>query len=229
MKKIYAIFGLALAMLTAGCAKDATQDAIGGGKLALGVGIENTRTSLGALNGTQHPILWSEGDKIAVNGVASSAVDAKYAGTSYAQFEVAGVTAPYSILYPAEILGADGNITVATEQAYTANSFASGSAVMVGYAEANPVTLHNLYSFVKVTVAKGDDVALKSVTLTALGGEAISGTFAVDYKAATIAPLSGKDLIRVSSADGIPYVSDKAEVVIAVPAGKYAYLNVSWR
>ena len=222
MKKIFAIFGLALAMLTAGCAKDATEDVAVGGKVTLGVGIENTRTSLGALNGTQHPILWSEGDKIAVNGVASSAVDAKYAGTSYAQFEVAGVTAPYSILYPAEILGADGNITVATEQAYTANSFASGSAVMVGYAEANPVTLHNLYSFVKVTVAKGDDVALKSVTLTALGGEAISGTFAVDYKAATIAPLSGKDLIRVSSADGIPYVDGKASVIIAVPAGEYA-------
>ena len=82
MKKIYAIFGLALAMLTAGCAKDATEDVAVGGKVILGVGIENTRTSLGALNGTQHPILWSEGDKIAVNGVASSAVDAKYAGTS---------------------------------------------------------------------------------------------------------------------------------------------------
>ena len=222
MKKIYAIFGLALAMLTAGCAKDATEDVAVGGKVILGVGIENTRTSLGALNGTQHPILWSEGDKIAVNGEVSSAVTAQHAGTSYATFEVANVAAPYSILYPAEILGADGNITVATEQAYTANSFASGSAVMVGYAEANPVTLHNLYSFVKVTVAKGDDVALKSVTLTALGGEAISGTFAVDYKAATIAPLAGKDLIRVSSADGIPYVDGKASVIIAVPAGEYA-------
>lgn len=222
MKKIYAIFGLALAMLTAGCAKDATEDVAVGGKVILGVGIENTRTSLGALNGTQHPILWSEGDKIAVNGEVSSAVTAQHAGTSYATFEVANVAAPYSILYPAEILGADGNITVATEQAYTANSFASGSAVMVGYAEANPVTLHNLYSFVKVTIAKGDDVALKSVTLTALGGEAISGTFAVDYKAATIAPLAGKDLIRVSSADGIPYVDGKASVIIAVPAGEYA-------
>ena len=222
MKKIFAIFGLALAMLTAGCAKDATEDVAVGGKVTLGVGIENSRTSLGALNGTQHPILWSEGDKIAVNGEVSSAVTAQHAGTSYATFEVANVAAPYSILYPAEILGADGNITVATEQAYTANSFASGSAVMVGYAEANPVTLRNLYSFVKVTIAKGDDVALKSVTLTALGGEAISGTFAVDYKAATIAPLSGKDLIRVSSADGIPYVDGKASVIIAVPAGEYA-------
>lgn len=222
MKKIYAIFGLALAMLTAGCAKDATEDAIVGGKVVLGVGIENTRTSLGALNGNKHDVLWSEGDKIAVNGVASSAVAAKYAGTSYAQFEVAGVTAPYSVLYPAEILGADGNIYVETEQAYTAGTFATGSAVLVGYTEGTAASLHNLYSFVKIVVKKGGDETLRSVVLTALGGEAISGTFAVDYKAATISPLAGKDVIRVSSADGIPYVGDKAEVVIAVPAGKYA-------
>lgn len=222
MKKIYAIFGLALAMLTAGCAKDATEDAIVGGKVVLGVGIENTRTSLGALNGNKHDVLWSEGDKIAVNGVASSAVAAQYAGTSYAQFEVAGVTAPYSVLYPAEILGADGNIFVETEQAYTAGSFATGSAVLVGYTEGTAASLHNLYSFVKIVVKKGGDETLRSVVLTALGGEAISGTFAVDYQAATISPLAGKDVIRVSSAEGIPYVGDKAEVVIAVPAGKYA-------
>ena len=222
MKKIYAIFGLALAMLTAGCAKDATNDVAVGGKVVLGVGIEETRTSLGELNGNQHSVLWCEGDKIAVNGVTSSAVTAQEAGTAHANFEVAGVAAPYSILYPAEILGADGNITVATEQAYTAGSFACGSAVLVGYAETTSATLHNLYSFVKVTIAKGDEVALKSVTLTALGGEAISGTFAVDYQAATIAPLAGKDLIRVSAADGIPYVDGKAEVIIAVPAGNYA-------
>ena len=222
MKKIYAIFGLALAMLTAGCAKDATQDAIVGGKVVLGVGIEDTRTALGTLNGNKYDVVWSAGDKIAVNGVASSAVDAKYAGTSYAQFEVVDVTAPYSILYPAEILGADGNIYVETEQAYTAGSFATGSAVLVGYTEGTAASLHNLYSFVKVAVKKDGDETLRSVVLTALGGEAISGTFAVDYKAATITPLAGKDVIRVSSADGIPYVGDKAEVVIAVPAGKYA-------
>ena len=43
MKKIYAIFGLALAMLTAGCAKDATNDVAVGGKVVLGVGIEDIK------------------------------------------------------------------------------------------------------------------------------------------------------------------------------------------
>ena len=221
MKKIYAIFGLALAMLTAGCAKDATNDVMPG-KVTIGVGIEQTRTSLGALNGNEYSVLWSAGDKIAVNGVASEALEAAAAGTSKATFTVANVAAPYSILYPAEILGLDGNITVATEQAYTPGSFASGSAVLVGYSENATASLKNLYSFVKVTINKGGDEVLKSVTLTALNGEAISGTFAVDYQDASISALSGKDLIRVSAADGIPYVDGKAEVIIAVPAGNYA-------
>ena len=172
MKKIYAIFGLALAMLTAGCAKDATNDVMPG-KVTIGVGIEQTRTSLGALNGNKHDVLWSAGDKIAVNGVASDALATQYEGLATATFTVSNVAAPYSILYPAEILGADGNITVPTEQAYTPNSFACGSAVLVGYTESANATLHNLYSFVKITIAKGDDVALKSVTLTATMGPGV--------------------------------------------------------
>ena len=223
MKKLSIIFGLALAMLTVGCSTDATEDLIKTGTVEIGVNIEEpTRTYLGALDGRTYPVLWSEGDKVAVNGVASAAVGAQYAGSASAIFEVADVAAPYNVLYPAEVLNADGSITVPTEQAYTAGSFANGSAVLVGYAESASVALHNLYSFVKITVAKGDDVALKSVTLRALGGEAISGTFAVDYKNAAISALAGKDLIRVSSAEGIPYVDGKASVIIAVPAGKYA-------
>ena len=222
MKKMYAIFGLALAMLTVGCAKDATNDLVKE-TVTFKAGIENSRTSLGELNGTQYPVLWSAGDVVAVNGVAAAPVTGLEDKSPLATIVAQGVAAPYSLLYPAHILGADGNIAVATEQAYTAGSFAPGSAVLVGYAEAaGNVTLKNLYGFVKVTVNKAADEVIKSVTLTALGGESVSGTFAVDYKAATISPLAGKDLVRVSAAEGIPYVDGKAEVIIAVPAGKYA-------
>lgn len=222
MKKMYAIFGLALAMLTVGCAKDATNDLVKE-TVTFKAGIENSRTSLGELNGTQYPVLWSAGDVVAVNGVAAAPVTGLEDKSPLATIVAQGVAAPYSLLYPAHILGTDGNIAVATEQAYTAGSFAPGSAVLVGYAEAaGNVTLKNLYGFVKVTVNKAADEVIKSVTLTALGGESVSGTFAVDYKAATISPLAGKDLVRVSAAEGIPYVDGKAEVIIAVPAGKYA-------
>ena len=220
MKKSLFIIGLALAALTVSCSKDVELQPAVGGKVTLGVAIESeTRTALGALNGGKYDVVWSEGDCLAVNGTKSEAVEAAYVGKTTAQFTVSGVEAPYNVLYPASVLGKDGNITVPTVQNYTEGSFAAGSAVAVGYTTGSAVTLKNLYSFVKLTIAKGDDVALKSVALQTVGGEAISGVYSVDYQNAEIRAIAGQSVIRIMD---VPYGADnKAVVYIAVPAGKY--------
>lgn len=220
MKKSLFIIGLALAALTVSCSKDVELQPAVGGKVTLGVAIESeTRTALGALNGGKYDVVWSEGDCLAVNGTKSEAVEAAYVGKTTAQFTVSGVEAPYNVLYPASILGKDGNITVPTVQNYTEGSFAAGSAVAVGYTTGSAVTLKNLYSFVKLTIAKGDDVALKSVALQTVGSEAISGVYSVDYQNAEIRAIAGQSVIRIMD---VPYGADnKAVVYIAVPAGKY--------
>ncbi len=220
MKKSLFIIGLALAALTVSCSKDVELQPAVGGKVTLGVAIESeTRTALGALNGGKYDVVWSEGDCLAVNGTKSEPVDATYVGKKTASFTLSGVEAPYNVLYPASVLGKDGNITVPTVQNYTEDSFAAGSAVAVGYTTGSAVTLKNLYSFVKLTIAKGDDVALKSVALQSVGGEAISGVYSVDYQNAEIRAIAGQSIIRVMD---VPYGADnKAVVYIAVPAGKY--------
>ena len=220
MKKSLFIIGLALAALTVSCSKDVELQPAVGGKVTLGVAIESeTRTALGALNGGKYDVVWSEGDCLAVNGTKSEAVEAAYVGKTTAQFTVSGVEAPYNVLYPASVLGKDGNITVPTVQNYTEGSFAAGSAVAVGYTTGSAVTLKNLYSFVKLTIAKGDDVALKSVALQTVGSEAISGVYSVDYQNAEIRAIAGQSVIRIMD---VPYGADnKAVVYIAVPAGKY--------
>ena len=220
MKKSLFIIGLALAALTVSCSKDVELQPAVGGKVTLGVAIESeTRTALGTLNGGKYDVVWSEGDCLAVNGTKSEAVEAAYVGKTTAQFTVSGVEAPYNVLYPASILGKDGNITVPTVQNYTEGSFAAGSAVAVGYTTGSAVTLKNLYSFVKLTIAKGDDVALKSVALQSVGGQAISGVYSVDYQNAEIRAIAGQSVIRIMD---VPYGADnKAVVYIAVPAGKY--------
>lgn len=220
MKKSLFIIGLALAALTVSCSKDVELQPAVGGKVTLGVAIESeSRTALGALNGGKYDVVWSEGDCLAVNGTKSEPVDAAYVGKKTASFTISGVEAPYNVLYPASILGKDGNITVPTVQNYTEGSFAAGSAVAVGYTTGSAVTLKNLYSFVKLTIAKGDDVALKSVALQTVGGEAISGVYSVDYQNAEIRAIAGQSVIRIMD---VPYGADnKAVVYIAVPAGKY--------
>ena len=217
MKKLSIIVGLALVMLTAACSKDAASDLNPSHKTILGVGIDNSqsRTYIGDANadGT-YPVLWSEGDKVAVNGEAI-AVDSKYVGSSYLKLE-ATAAAEYKLAYPAELI--DGDVlTISEVQKFVEGSFAVGSGVLVGYSQTEEIMLKNLYGYLKFTVA--DAANVDRVTVVAKGGEAISGTFAIDYKNAAIAPLAGKDIIRVTdvvAANGV------ATVVVAVPAGEYA-------
>ena len=96
MKRLSLIFGLALGMLAVGCSNDPivennTPDL--SNKVILGVSLdEQARTSLGDFVGDKYQVLWSAGDKIAVNGTESEAVAEQYVGQSSANFNVANVT-----------------------------------------------------------------------------------------------------------------------------------------
>ena len=150
---------------------------------------------------------------MAVNGVAVT-VDAKYVGTSSLKLEV-DAAEEYKIAYPAENIK-DDVLTVSEVQKFVEGSFAVGSGVLVGYSQTDDIKLKNLYGYLKFSVANAANV--NRVTVVANGGEAISGTFNIDYKGAAISALAGKDIIRVTdvtATDGV------ATVVVAVPAGEY--------
>ena len=221
MKKIFSILGLALAMLTVGCSNDPVEEAALNNTVTLGVNIEDgVRTELGDLVGGQYSILWTKNDRIDVNGKRSSALPTEFIGSTSASFTVSGVAAPYNVVYPSGILNNDGTITVPTVQGYTHGTFDKAAAVMVGHSENDKVSLHNLYSFVKLTIEKGDNVALSNIVISAAGGESISGIFNIDYKTATIEPLAGQDVIRIEG--DLAWVDNQVVAVVAIPAGKYA-------
>ena len=218
------IFGLALGTLTVGCSVDPIVENNTpelGNTVTLGVSLdEQSRTSLGGLVGDKYQVLWAAGDKIAVNGTASEAVAEQYVGQSAAEFTVANVTAPYSVIYPAEALDKNGQLNLPTFQTYAAGSFASGAAVLAGYATENNVAMKHLLSIVKLTIAQGSETtaAFNAISVTALDGRAISGVFDVDYQAAQIAPAAGKDIVTITN---VPIADGKAVVYVAIPAGEY--------
>ena len=224
MKKLSLIFGLALGMLTVGCSVDPIVENDTpelGNTVTLGVSLdEQSRTSLGGLVGDKYQVLWAAGDKIAVNGTASEAVAEQYVGQSAAEFTIANVTAPYSVIYPAEAIDKNGQLNLPTFQTYAAGSFASGAAVMAGYATENNVAMKHLLSIVKLTIAQGSEAttAFNAISVTALDGRAISGVFDVDYQAAQIAPAAGKDIVTITN---VPIADGKAVVYVAIPAGEY--------
>ena len=207
--------GLALVMLATSCSTDTTDVNLNGAKVNLGVSLDQTRTYMGELTNGEYPVLWSEGDNILVNGKAV-AVPAEYVGKATMSIAVDAAD-EYKLAYPAELV--EGNeLTISEVQKFVDGSFAVGSGIMVGYStDPAAVALKNLYGYLKFTVTAAANV--DAVTVVANGGEAISGVYAIDYKEATIAPLAGKDIIRVTDVvakDGV------ATVVVAVPAGEYS-------
>ena len=226
MKRFFAIIGLALAMLTTSCSKDpiSNESNLPSDSVTFTVSLkaEAARTSLGEFNGSKYVVLWGEGDKIGVNGVESAAVEAQYVGTSTATFTVADVTAPYNIIYPSTALNKEGHVVAPQSQPYANNTFANNVAIMAGYTTDGSTTLSHLFSFFKVTIAKGNDTgdALKAITLSTRSGRAVAGEFEIDFQSATMSPAAGKGIDNVTITN-VPYVDGKAVVYLAIPGGDY--------
>ena len=99
MKKIFSV--ILAGLMLVGCQNFEEQDVVGVDGRSLTVSLAETRTSLGAKEGTTYPVYWSEGDCIVVNGVKSQAAQINVNNQASASFELVGVVEyPYSITYP---------------------------------------------------------------------------------------------------------------------------------
>ena len=124
MKKNAILWMLAVVTIAFSCTTDATHDlGVGpennGGLTEVTLSLEQSRTQLGEKAGEVYPLLWSEGDQISINGVASTALSASEAGAASATFSVVGnPTKPYCIAYPAATAG---QVLFAEKQNYVGN------------------------------------------------------------------------------------------------------------
>ena len=110
MKNLAKIFVAVVAgMFAFSCVQDTTED-LGvkiegqkGGVYVVSISLEEaTKTQLGEKVEGLYPLYWSEGDAIAINGVASAPLSNVAAGSDAATFNFAQpVAAPYCVVYPA--------------------------------------------------------------------------------------------------------------------------------
>ena len=85
---------VAFALSVAGCTTPSAED--GGttaneGVTTLTLSIQSTRTSLGEKVGDTYPVFWSEGDRIAINGIASEEALIDATNKSTASFVVSSI------------------------------------------------------------------------------------------------------------------------------------------
>ncbi len=190
MRKMMNIFAAALVMLAAlGCEKNETlpDNNQHNGKITLTAVIGNggTKTSLGTLDNGQYPVLWSEGDKIAViNGenVFGFTLKAGEVGKTKGIFELTDGPAEsfdpqqeIKAFYPDSDVNAvsyDGTkitYNVPQQQTFVAGSFGNGAMPMAAYRAAGSTTalsFDNLFGVLKLQLkgAAGETVTSIAVT-----------------------------------------------------------------
>ena len=184
-----------------------------------------TKTILGDAHGDVRTVLWSKGDQISVNGVASQALDIESNAAS-ADFTLnAELTAPYSIIYPATMVK-DGSsvITLPSQQkAAYGDNIISGSLPMAGYSTTLSAKMGQLCGILGIHLKAGSQTGLiRYIEVTATGGEPVSGDFSVDCQYCKLSSeAQGVNVIRMEVQKALSTESASAFNVI-LPAGVYS-------
>ena len=184
-----------------------------------------TKTILGDAQGDVRPVLWSKGDQISVNGVASQALDIESNAAS-ADFTLnAELTAPYSIIYPVTMVK-DGSsvITLPSQQkAESGDNIVSGSLPMAGYSTTLSAKMGQLCGILGIHLKAGSQTGLiRYIEVTATGGEPVSGDFSVDCQYCKLSSeAQGVNVIRMEVQKALSTESASAFNVI-LPAGVYS-------
>ena len=241
MKQIYSIFIVLFALFAISCTTDATSDSAilveEGKQTTLTLSLEESRTQLGEKAGDLYPLYWSEGDKIAVNGIASAPLAAESDGSATAVFNIDGVVDyPYNIVYPApsedaKVITEGENgaevklypVTFPAEQSYKAGTIADGVAPMYGYvAEAGSVPSLNHLSGILRFAIKGE-VTLSRVVVKS-EADAIAGTYYVRCETGELVAKveSTSSTISMSFGEGLVLNKEEAQPIhIVVPQGNH--------
>ncbi len=230
MKNLARFLLAVVAMVAVACTTDTTDCSTfqtdGAGVTEISLSLEESRTQLGEKAEGVYPLYWSEGDKISVNGVASSALTAEEAGSTNASFTIAGVLqTPYCIAYPD---ANEGQVVFAENQTHTSNhTFGNGVSTMYAYSE-NGVgaELRHLTGVLKVGVTGSATLAYAQIST--IDRKPIAGAFDFDFeKGKATATDASKSIINYSFGEGITLSSEPTYIHVGVPAGVYDQLYVT--
>ncbi|MBP3550093.1 MAG: hypothetical protein J6J57_00405 [Alistipes sp.] len=224
------------------CVTDTTEDlAIEFGKgegdhiTKLPLSLEQSRTQLDEKAGDLYPVVWSENDAIAVNGVASMPLVAEQAGSSSAVFSLLGeLERPFNVVYPAPAADVESAteglypVTFLATQEYVSNSFCNGAAPMYGYAAAvgDKIEMHHLAGVLRLAV-KGNGEAITKLVVKAQSGK-IAGNFDVNCKTGELTPHRGaSNTVTMPIESGLTLGAEATHFYVAIPAGLHGVLFVT--
>ena len=222
MKKIFFPIAAIATLLVASCAKEEILEPAGPQeqtKTVLTAGIQ-TKTVLE--NDAQ--VLWTNGDKVNVNGVESAALELEEPAATV-NFVFDGVLEhPYKAVFPASIYKNESTVTLPAYQSYKAGSFAASAAPMAAYqTEGSTLSFKNLCSVFKLTINNsGEHGKVAYVDFYGNNDEQVSGDFTLDFDNMTLTGASTADADKkVRYKVNKSFVDGQLVMYVVVPAANY--------
>ena len=213
MKKLAFVL-CALACISASCQKEYIDAP--GTEVTASVVSELTKTVLGQKNGNSWPVLWQSGDRININGNESGPLAEGGDVNAVFSFDCQ-LAAPFKAAYPSSVMTAVGAGVLPATQDFTAGSFDSDAGVLLGTGDLNGVAFRHAMAYIAFRPT-GEGKSIRSLELTAIGGEKLSGPFSTDYSTLTLsAEASCTVAVNCASA-----VALGEEIIVAVPAQTYS-------
>lgn len=174
---------LALLLLAPACSKNGWHSRPVQLRLAL-PGPE-TKVTMGEEQSGTFPLLWQEGDRVSLNGCLSNPMSKSLSGKSHAAFSFADFSgsAPYNLLYPG---AASGQVNL------------DGKTIAL-YSSADNLDqvfcMHHLCCGVRLSLT--GDLTLASLSLSAPGGEKISGRFTPSFTDGSLSEVSANQSLTL--------------------------------
>lgn len=235
MKKIFRSVAALVVVLFAGCTTEPIEDTIApsvdGGTTVVTFDLGESRTSLGDLDdNNRRKVLWSAGDKIAINGVTSAEAVISEENPALASFSFDGTLAyPYNALYPAAFYKDEATITLPATQDVGVGTFATNTLPMASHiGEGEAATLHHIAGAlrfrIKQAAAEGADAhKIHHLEFRGNNGEQLSGDFAIDYANLTLtsASVAEADKVVATKVNANSSKEQDLDVFVVVPARTY--------
>ena len=234
MRKFLFILTTLLTLFFVGCQTDTTDSVVTGDSRQLTISIAPTRTHLGDKVGSTYPVYWSEGDKIAANGMESASAEIKADNAAVAQFSFASsLSYPCHITYPycSTTSAAAPKVVFPAEQSYVEDTFACAPMCAYVNSSSQRIEMKHLSSVLRFPVkASKSGVVLTKVVITATNGQGIAGEFNVDCSKASLTATEGATNAVTYSLPANFALSTSAESVlyIALPAVEVGYCRVEF-
>ncbi len=233
MKKITLLSAAVLCIFAAfSCNKETdhqTPNVPGTSKTTIKASLPETKTALGAKEGTSWPNYWKTGDQISVNGVTSEALDSEADGKASASFIFTGdIQTPYYAAYPASAVtgysAGNATVTIPATQNYVAGTYDPAAFIMGGNSTvAGTVNLTPFVSVFHMSLTGAGNIS--KIKLISPDDEPLSGSFTTDFSTKTAATTSSEVELVAASPVALD-ATTPMDFFICVPAGLSGHLKL---